>query len=220
MFTGLVQEVGRIQEISTSPEGRIFNISCSFEHIQLGESIAVSGACLTVSHITGGGFRCDASAETLDRTTLRYATAGSEVHLERALQIGARVGGHLVSGHVDGVGSIYAVQPLGDALQVTVEVPSELAPFLASKGSIAIDGISLTINRVRDRTFDVVLVPYSRAETRLDRKKPGSEVNIEVDILAKYVARLLGKPGVDGMGSGGTEAQGVTLDLLGRQGYL
>ncbi|MDM7913772.1 MAG: riboflavin synthase, partial [Candidatus Eisenbacteria bacterium] len=137
--------------------------------------------------------------------------------LKRALAAGDRLGGHLVTGHVDGVGTVVGREPVGDALRMTFEVPQALAPFLAPKGSITIDGTSLTVNGAAGRRFDVMLVPFTRKETLLDSLALHARVNLEVDVLAKYVARLLGKPGVDGIAPG---EGGVSLDLLRTHGYL
>ena len=225
MFTGLVEEIGNVREIERSALGARLRIECPWRDLVLGESIAVNGVCLSVTTMPEGGFTCDASAETLAKTTLGSIARGAGVHLERAMRAGDRFGGHVVSGHVDGVGSVVAKTPLGDALKVEFEVPEVLARFLAPKGSITVDGVSLTANGAEGTRFDVVLVPITREKTLLDRKAIGAPVNLEVDVLAKYVARLLGQPGVDGApprnpSGGGAGGEGVTLDLLGRAGYL
>jgi riboflavin synthase len=168
-----------------------------------------------VTRDLGDGFEAHASTETLAKTTLGGLRKGSRVHLERALAMGDRLGGHIVTGHVDGVGTLVERRPVGDNLEVTFEVPETLAPFLAPKGSITVDGVSLTVNRVRGTRFDVMLVPFTQKETKLGQIPVHGRVNLEVDVLAKYVARLLGKKGVDGEDDGG-----VTLDLLKRHGYL
>lgn len=217
MFTGLVEQIGTVLEMDRRPDGATFHIGCSFPSLVLGESIATRGVCLTVVRDSGRGFVAQASAETMAKTALGDLGIGSRVHLERALRAGDRLGGHLVTGHVDGVGQLVGREPVGDALRMTFEVPSALAPFLAPKGSITIDGTSLTVNGATGRRFDVMLVPFTRKETLLDSLAPNARVNLEVDVLAKYVARLLGRPGVDGMSPG--EA-GVTLDLLRTHGYL
>jgi riboflavin synthase len=217
VFTGLVVEVGTLREVERSAVGATLEVSCALVGLQLGESIAVDGACLTVTRLVEGGFRCDASAETLAKTTLDGARKGQRVHLERALRLGDRLGGHLVTGHVDGVGGLVGREPLGDAQRLTFEVPDRLAPFLAPKGSVAVDGVSLTVNGASGNRFDVVLVPYTRDATHLGAAFLGKKVNVEVDVLAKYVARLLGRRGIDGLWPTGG---GVTLDLLERAGYL
>lgn len=221
MFTGLVQAVGGVHAIRRTSAGATMTVTHPFGALALGESIAVNGVCLSVTMMEDGRFTCDASAETLSKTTLGAIARGSSVHLERALCVGDRLGGHLVSGHVDGVGRVVAKSPLGDALQMVFEAPPALGRFFAPKGSVTIDGISLTVNGATGAQFDVVLVPITRTETRLDQRAVGESVNIEVDVLAKYVARLLGQPGVDGFSPENPGAsRGVELDLLRRAGYL
>ncbi len=223
MFTGLVQAVGEVRVISRTTTGATLSIAHPFGPLTLGESIAVNGVCLSVTAMPEGLFACDASLETLSKTTLGSIARGSSVHLERALRAGDRLGGHLVSGHVDGVGRVVSKSALGEALQMTFEAPAVLARFFAPKGSVTIDGISLTVNRATRTTFDVVLVPITRAETRLDQKAVGDSVNLEIDVLAKYIARLLGQPGVDGVAPSNPVLEapdGVDLDLLTRAGYL
>jgi riboflavin synthase len=218
MFTGLVEELGTLARLTRKGPDAELEVRCGFRDYVLGESIAVNGVCLSVTRWAEGWFAVDASAETLAKTSLSEVGVGGRVHLERALSYGARVGGHLVTGHVDGVGKVVSREPLGEAVTMTFEVPPALAPFLAPKGSIAVDGTSLTVNGASGMRFDVVLVPITQGKTLLLDKQPGAKVNLEVDVLAKYVARLLGRPGVDGVAPGeGTG--GVTLELLRKQGY-
>lgn len=225
MFTGLIDAIGTIEMLRPSQKGVVLKIRCHYDRYELGESIAVDGTCLTVTEFlnaasTDGYFFAEASAETLKLTTLGQKKVGSEVHLERALQVGARIGGHLVSGHVDGTGKLASRTPLGDAVKCVFSVPPRLRPFLAAKGSITINGVSLTVNGVQDDGFDVVLVPFTRSETRFDALAVGASVNLEVDVLAKYVASLLGKPGVDGKAPSDTKAtHGLDLDTLKRNGF-
>jgi len=219
MFTGLVEATGKVADVEQRSIGARLRIECPWRDLVLGESIAVDGVCLSVTERVDGGFWCDASAETLAKTTHGATTRGTRVHLERALRVGDRMGGHYVSGHVDGVGRIWGQRPLGDALVLEVEVPATLAPFLAPKASVAIDGVSLTLNGAAGTRFDVVLVPITRSSTHLDQKPVGARVNLEVDVLAKYVARLSGHPGVDGQPAD-NPAYGVTLDVLRRAGYV
>ncbi len=216
MFTGLIEQIGTIRSMRRSGPDAELRIAANFTELSLGESIAVDGACLTVSQIMDDGFVANVSAETLTKTTLQNRKPGEGVHLERALRLGDRMGGHLVSGHVDGIGTKVSMTPVGDAVRTTFEVPEPLAPFIAPKGSVAVDGVSLTVNRASGLQFDLVLVPHTRTHTLFDKRPIGSPVNLEVDLLAKYVARLLGKPGVDGQLPG----SGVTLDLLAREGFL
>ncbi len=197
MFTGLVEQVGTIEDIKRRDDGLEARVACSLHPYTLGESIAVNGTCLTVKSFSETYFEADASLETLDKTNLGDLQVGDRVHLERALALGERLGGHLVTGHVDGVGTMVERVPEGDYSRVQFEVPKRLAPFLAPKGSIAVDGVSLTVNAVAGTRFDVMLVPYTLDETTFGSMQPGARVNLEVDILAKYVASLMGRPGVD-----------------------
>ena len=216
MFTGLVQEIGRVREVRRSPSGAFLRIACSFSPFTLGESIAVNGCCLTVTSMADDSFTADASQETLDKTTVGQLKVGDGVHLERALATGDRLGGHLVSGHVDGVGKLVDKVPVGDSLCARFEVPALLAPLIAPKGSVTLDGVSLTVNRVEGNRFEVTLVPFTQKETLFAQRSPGAAINVEVDVLAKYVARLLGRPGVDGSGAG----QGLTREALVEAGFV
>lgn len=159
--------------------------------LALGESIAVNGACLTVDAISGDGFEVDASAETLARTTLGALKAGGTVHLERALRAADRMGGHIVTGHVDGVGSLLERQAVGDSIALVFRLPGELAPFVAEKGSITVEGVSLTVNAAGPDRFDVTIIPHTLAKTHLGQLRQGDAVNLEVDLVARYVGRLL-----------------------------
>lgn len=218
MFTGLVAQISSIASIARSAKGATLRIPTTFTNLILGESIAVDGTCLTVTKILDGMFEADASLETLARTTLGAAKPGRRVHLERALSIGDRLGGHFVTGHVDGVGRIARRSALGDALAMTCEAPQTLAPFLAPKASITIDGTSLTVNAVRGREFDVVLVPFTQTETTFASRPDGDAVNLEADVLAKYVARLLGRADIDGYAD--SISGGITLEMLTKHGYM
>ena len=202
MFTGLVEAKGTL--VRRTQHGRDARlvlrgelIVAGKDPIVLGESIAVDGVCLTVDTIVEAGgagptvFEVDASSETLEKTTLGSLAAGASVNLERALPIGGRLGGHIVSGHVDGVGRVLEKIPTGAALKVVFEAPAELARYIAPKGSICVSGVSLTVNGVSGATFDVMLIPHTRDKTSLDGLAVGALVNLEVDVLARYVARLL-----------------------------
>ncbi len=195
MFTGLVETTGILRRRAGRPVARAF-IETALGPLELGESIAVNGACLTVDRILPGGFECDMSSETLDRTTLGELPLGGRVHLERATPLGGRMGGHMVLGHVDAVGRVTAREQRGDALRFEVTLPAELSRFVAEKGSIAIDGVSLTLNAVGAPgpggvAAEVMLVPHTLGRTLLGEMRPGARVNIEVDVLARYVARML-----------------------------
>ncbi len=193
MFTGLVALTGTLAERHPRGPGARLVVRARFEDgpLSLGESIAVSGVCLSVDAILVDGFEVDASAETLARTTLGALESGGKVHLERALRAADRLGGHLVTGHVDGVGALVERRPVGDSVAMTFSVPGELAPFVAEKGSITVDGVSLTVNAVRGAAFEVTIIPHTLEKTRLGALAPGDGVNLEVDLIARYVARLL-----------------------------
>jgi riboflavin synthase len=195
MFTGLVETTGVLRRRAGRPVARAF-IETTLGPLELGESISVNGACLTVDAIVAGGFECDMSSETLDRTTLGALALGGRVHLERATPLGGRMGGHMVLGHVDGVGRVTARDPRGDAIRYEFAIPAELGRYVAAKGSICIDGVSLTLNNVGapgsgEILVDVMLVPHTLGRTLLGEMRVGSRVNIEVDVLARYVARQL-----------------------------
>jgi riboflavin synthase len=233
MFTGLIESKGTLERITPSSaagtsarESRlVVRGELGPEPLVLGESIAVDGVCLTVAAIGKPGpglcvFEADASAETLSKTTLGSLTAGTHVNLERAVALGARMGGHIVSGHVDGVGSIAEKTPVGGAVKVTFQVPPELARYVAPKGSICVSGVSLTVNNVEGDRFDVVLVPHTRDKTSLDALPVGARVNLEVDILARYVARLLECGRISPASPDPASSDAAWTDRLQRAGYL
>ena len=227
MFTGLVETKGTLERrTSAGTEARLV-IRGEFEReaLVLGESIAVDGVCLTVAAIVQPGpgvsvFEADASWETLSKTTLGDLATGAHVNLERALPVGGRMGGHIVSGHVDGVARIAERTPVGGAVKVVFQVPRELVRYISQKGSICVSGVSLTVNNVDDDRFDVVLVPHTREKTSLDKLPVGARVNIEVDVLARYVARLLecGRPAATEETNAASDA--AWTDRLKRAGYL
>lgn len=195
MFTGIVETIGLLRRRAGHPVARAL-VETDLGPLSLGESINVDGTCLTVDRVTPGGFEADLSSETLARTTLGTLPAGAAVNLERSVPLGGRMGGHIVLGHVDGMGQVLERQPLGQTIQVRVRAGEDLARFLASKGSVAIDGVSLTINRVEDLgsggvEFEVMLVPHTLSRTTLVERRPGQSVNLEIDVLARYVARQL-----------------------------
>lgn len=193
MFTGVITDVGRVRSIRVAAGGeQRLEIETQYETdtIPLGASIACSGPCLTVVDKGDGWFAVDVSRETLDRTTVGRWGTGTRINLERALRLGDELGGHMVTGHIDGVGTIEAARPEGDCLRLSVGVPPDLARFVATKGSIAIDGVSLTVNELDGRVFGVNLIPHTMAETTLGDGGEGSRVNLEIDLIARYVERL------------------------------
>jgi riboflavin synthase len=200
MFTGIITDLGRVRRLlrGAGPEGGCeLTIATAYttDAIPLGASIACSGPCLTVIAVEPGAFRVQASAETLARTTLGEWTEDTPVNLERALRLGDELGGHLVSGHVDGVAGLVDRRAEGDSVRFTIEAPSELMRYIAPKGSITLDGVSLTVNGIEGSRFGVNIIPYTLAHTSLGEAKPGQRMNLEVDTIARYVARLLGASG-------------------------
>lgn len=195
MFTGLIADVGRVRAREGAPDSARFEVETDFPvaGIAIGASIACSGACLTVVEKGEGWFAVDVSAETMDKTTLGDWRAGRRVNLERAMKLGDELGGHIVSGHVDGVAEIVARAADGAATRFTIRPPAELLRFIAPKGSVTLDGVSLTVNEVGFDSFGVCIIPHTAAMTTFGELKPGDRVNLEVDMLARYVARLLEK---------------------------
>jgi len=189
MFTGLIETIGVISQQRKLADGMTFTIDCRFESgpYQLGESIATDGICITVESFNENGFTFTASEETLKRGTFNYYKIGDRVHLERALQLGGRLGGHLVQGHVDGVGRVVRFQPLTTGAILTIEVPDELRKYIVEKGSLAVQGVSLTIAKIQARQVELALIPATLKETLLGELKSRDKVNLEVDIIAKYV---------------------------------
>ena len=191
MFTGLVEKKGKLGRRTPQSQGFRLSVEAAFDALVLGESISVSGACLTVIAFGQHGFDADVSLETNEKTTLGSLSVGSAVNLERALKVGDRLGGHLVSGHVDAVAELREVSAAGDAKCLRIGYPAALARYIAAKGSVALDGVSLTVNRVAADEFEVMVIPHTLAVTTLGGMKPGSALNLEVDTLARYAVRYL-----------------------------
>ena len=214
MFTGLVEGVGVLAGLTPLAEGLRLAVKTSFpvSELTLGESVAVAGACLTVVAIEAPRASFEVSPETLASTTFPLKKVGDRVNLERAVRLGDRLGGHLVTGHVDGVGVVRELRPGPAHIQMKFELPAALSRFVIEKGSIAVDGVSLTVNTCQGNTFTVNVIPHTARETTLASLKVGDRVNLETDIIGKYVARLLGKDGPQG--------EGVTPELLARHGFL
>ena len=197
MFTGIITDVGRIE--SVEPRGDLHvRIACGYDMstVDLGASIACSGACLTVVDKGENWFAVDVSAETQGRTAPGLWTAGGRLNLERALKLGDELGGHIVTGHVDGLGRIVTAEPDGDSTRLTIEAGSELAPYVAAKGSIALDGVSLTVNDIAPQPggavrFGINIIPHTAAQTSFDGAAAGRSVNIEIDVIARYLGRIL-----------------------------
>jgi len=194
MFTGIITDVGEVRSIEKRGDTRI-EISTRYNtaEIELGASIACSGPCLTVVEKGDGWFAIEASAETLDRTTIGDWSVGSKVNTERALKLGEELGGHIVSGHVDGIALIVATKVEGDSKRFELEAPEELKSFIAEKGSVALEGVSLTVNEVSGNRFGVNIISHTQACTTFGEKSEGDRINLEIDMLARYVSRLLEK---------------------------
>lgn len=196
MFTGIITDLGRLaaREDAGAARGDLrLTIETAYETdaLELGASVACSGCCLTVVDKNAGSFAADVSAETLSKTTLGDWRVGQAVNLERSLRLGDELGGHLVYGHVDGVATVEAIEPEGDSLRFVFSAPQDLARFIAPKGSLALDGVSLTVNEVESGRFGVNIIPHTRRATSFGALAVGDRVNLEIDMLARYVARLL-----------------------------
>jgi len=195
MFTGIIACTGRVARVVPRAGGVRMTVvpRRSLGRLVLGESIAVSGACLTVTGRSGRGFTVDVSPETLRRTTLGRFTPATRVNLERAMKLGDRLGGHIVQGHVDGVGTLERITPDRQWILYRFRVPAAVRPYLVEKGSIALDGVSLTVFSCRDGAFSVALIPHTLAQTTLAERRPGDRVNVEADVLMKLVASVVGR---------------------------
>lgn len=215
MFTGLIEQVGHVRQIERSGEAARLTISASFPagEVVLGDSVAVNGICLTVTQASGTMLDFDVSPETLDRTAFRHLKAGTPVNLERALRLSDRLGGHIVSGHVDCVATIIRRREISGNTEFSFRIPANYAKYVVEKGSVTVDGISLTVNTVAHDGFSVNVIPHTTSSTTLQYRRAGDEMNMETDILGKYVERLLAH---------GTEAvtSGLTLDKLAKNGFV
>ena len=191
MFTGIVTDIGRVRAVRQTARDRRYEIETAWEvsGIDLGASISHAGCCLTVVERLDGAFVVEVSGETLDKTTLGRWEAGDRVNLERAAKLGDEMGGHVVSGHVDGLGTVVSIEPVGGSHKVVVEAPQPLHRYIAAKGSITVDGVSLTVNAVDGRCFDLNIIPHTWDATTLGTLKAGDLVNLEIDMLARYLAR-------------------------------
>lgn len=218
MFTGLVEELGTVRGIRHGPRSAKLDIAARevLQDVKIGDSIAVNGVCLTVTSFTSDSFTADVMAETVNRTNLKWLKVNDRVNLERAMRMGDRLGGHLVSGHIDGVGTITKQEQVDIAVVTWVEAPRELLKYIIPKGSVALDGISLTVVDVDENGFSVSLIPHTAKVTTLGLKRLGDRVNIEVDMLAKYVARLLAWE-QEGRQSRG---KAITKEFLAENGFI
>jgi riboflavin synthase len=219
MFTGIIQAVGKV--VAMQPSGgdlrlRIHTGKLPLDDVALGDSICTNGACLTVIELPGDGYWADVSVETLNFTTLGRLKPGARVNLEKALTPASRLGGHIVSGHVDGVGAVVSLQEDARSIRVELDAPAALAKYIAHKGSICVDGTSLTVNAVHGSRFELNIIPQTMAETIFGEYRPGSQVNLEVDVIARYLERLvLGEAAADPKA-----AAGLSLATLAENGFL
>lgn len=211
MFTGIIEELGRIKGLQKEGSGVRLNVSCKLvvEDASIGDSIAVNGVCLTVVEKSSAGFSADISSETLVRTSLRSLAIGSSVNLERPLSPSSRFGGHIVQGHVDGTGKLISAVPEAGGWQVRIGFPETLSRYIVEKGSITVDGISLTVASLGDNWFEIAIIPHTWEVTNLKGLRPGDAVNLEVDIIAKYVERMITR----------TQGEELSMERLRELGY-
>jgi len=222
MFTGIIEDVGVIQTLQPSGDDIRLTIGVNkldMSDVALGDSIANNGVCLTVVAKTGHSFSADVSPETIKRTGFATYQAGDKVNLEKALMASSRLGGHIVSGHVDGVGEVVSINPVGRYVEIWLKAPDELAKYLAEKGSITVDGVSLTVNGVNGAQFLITLIPHSLQETIIGLYQVGTKVNLEVDVIARYLERLmLGDKAAYAQAEGGEKD--ISMTFLAENGYL
>lgn len=223
MFTGIVEETGKIESVVKGSKSAVITVSADkvLKDTKVGDSIAVNGVCLTVTSMSGNKFTADVMAETLRRSSLGSLKHGSKVNLERAMAADGRFGGHIVSGHIDGVGIIRSLSREDNAVWVEIETPEKLLRYIVEKGSIAIDGISLTVARLTEESFFVSVIPHTGEETTLLHKKTGDIVNLENDIIGKYVERFMdfNKGGIKSKGDKGSSPGNITMDFLTEHGF-
>lgn len=220
MFTGIIEEKGTVEEVKKGVDSAVISIRADkiMDDVKIGDSIAVNGVCLTVISLTGKGFAADVMHETLNRSALIYLSSGSYVNLERAMPAYGRFGGHIVAGHVDGVGTVSNIRRDDNAVWYTVQADNNIMRYIVEKGSVAIDGISLTVARAGDRDFAVSVIPHTLKETVLNEKKVGDKVNIENDVIGKYVEKLLCTTHGNGEKESKKESN-ITKDMLYKYGF-
>lgn len=222
MFTGIIEEKGKLQKVLSGQDSGSVQIKASrvLEGTKIGDSIAVNGVCLTVTSMQGGSFTADVMPETLRRTNLGKLSIGAEVNLERAMAAGGRFGGHIVSGHIDGTGVINSLKPEQNAVWVSISASPDILHLIVEKGSICIDGISLTVAYVDDKEFRVSIIPHTGSETTLLGKKAGDIVNLENDIVGKYIEKLIQPYSGSAKGnSGSSQSSRLTMEFLNEYGF-
>ena len=219
MFTGIIEGLGSIVAVRSAELGKRLTIDADFDLIgtKIGDSLSINGACLTAVTITARRFQADVAPETIHRTTFQKASVGDRVNIERALRLTDRLDGHLVSGHVDGVGTILDRRPAGNATLISIAVPESLSPYIIEKGSIAVDGISLTVNQCSQGHFKVSIIPHTGIWTTITHKNVGEQVNIETDMIGKYVERFLLHYQDQTKETGGSS---INMDFLAKTGFL
>lgn len=221
MFTGIIEATGQIQAIKRQGQDAVVTVyseTLDLSDVKLGDSIATNGVCLTVIALTSNSYSADVSGETLKLTSFANLAVGSKVNLEKAMLPNTRFGGHIVSGHVDGIGQVMSKSPLGKAWEFWIDAGADLARYIAHKGSITVDGISLTVNEVKGSQFKITIVPHTSGETTIEGFDVGTQVNLEVDVIARYVERLLTAQAGEShshQGSGG-----LTLETLAKSGFI
>jgi len=219
MFTGIIEAVGKIQNININPDGArlmIDSTTLDMGDVKLGDSIATNGICLTVVELSTSSFSADVSKETLSRTGFANYQRGQQVNLEKAMLPTTRFGGHIVSGHVDGISEVKSIKNNGNSIEYWLSMNSDIAPYIAEKGSITVDGISLTVNSLTDESFRLTIVPHTSSQTIMSTYQVGTQVNVEVDVMARYIERLLLKKD----NTNQTSPSGVTETLLRQSGFL
>ncbi len=220
MFTGIIEGLGSITAVASSGEGRRLSVNADFvlEGSRIGDSIAINGACLTATMLSGSRFEVDVSPETMARTTLQSINPGTRVNIERALRLSDRLDGHLVSGHIDGTGRITYKKNIGNILRIGISVPPELSLYMIPKGSVAVDGISLTINTLDKQGFEVTIIPHTATSTTIGDRNTGDTVNIEADMIGKYIEKFI----IEGNKSASEDKSdnGVDLAFLHKTGFI
>lgn len=219
MFTGIIAAVGKITAIKNNEKDMTITVDAGgldMSDVKLGDSIANNGVCLTVTHVTSDAFNADVSHETIRLSAFSSIKPGFVINLEKAMQMNARFGGHIVSGHVDGVGKVLSITAIGNAVEYWIKAPDDLAKYIAKKGSITVDGISLTVNEVDGASFKLTIIPHTINQTTMQQYAIGSRVNLEIDVIARYLERLM----LGEKAAVADEKQQSTMELLAKSGFM